>query len=277
MKASSSLQVWPVSMRLATLMAAAAIIAGCGGVGTGGTGGTRNPGNGNTATTSVSGKVADGLLANATVFLDKNGNYQPDRDEPTTATDQNGSYTLVVDSADMGRYPIVAVATRGITVDKGTGLTVPNSYLLSFPATAVTDMPDGNFISPISTQVAELMNTGKYATVQDAKDRLSTQMGLAPGTDILMDYVGTGNSLMQTAAQNMASLMGSQASLVFSGNGTESIDVNRYRAMIGTIYVYLPAITVTATQTNTVTASITSSVASISSGQPFRNMSASFR
>ena len=72
---------------LATIIA---MTAGCGtsgdgptiaGVGTGGTG-------------TVSGKVADGYLVNANVFLDKNGNYVLDVGEPSAMTDINGAYSL---------------------------------------------------------------------------------------------------------------------------------------------------------------------------------------
>src|SRR5450631_4483185 len=112
-------------------MAAAAIliagmIAGCGG----GSGTTPVAG-----TTSVSGKVADGYLAGATVFMDKNGNYQLDAGEPLTVTDANGNYTLTVDPADVGKYPIVAMAIKGQTMDKDTGMAVTSSYVLSMPAT----------------------------------------------------------------------------------------------------------------------------------------------
>ena len=127
---------------LATLIA---ITAGCGtsgdsttiaGVGTGGTG-------------TVSGKVADGYLVNASVFLDKNSNYQMDAGEPSTTTDANGSYTLMVDPADVGRYPIAAMAIKGQTIDKDANQTVPNSYMLSMPASAVSGTVSSNFISPM--------------------------------------------------------------------------------------------------------------------------------
>ena len=88
------------------------IIAGCGNSGT------------NTPITSISGKVADGYLVGATVFLDKNSNYQLDSGEPSATTDLNGGYTLMVDPADVGKYPIVAIAIKGVTVDKDTGTAV---------------------------------------------------------------------------------------------------------------------------------------------------------
>lgn len=83
------------------------LIAGCGGGGS-------SP----ATTTSVSGKVADGYLVGATVFLDKDGNYQLDVGEPSTTTDANGAYTLNVDPADVGKYPLLAIAIKGQTIEK---------------------------------------------------------------------------------------------------------------------------------------------------------------
>lgn len=88
----------------------------------------------------------------------------------------------------------------------------------------------------ISSRVRELMETGKYSTLQLAMDQVRTQMGLPVGTPVLADFIANNNSAMHTAAQNIASLMGSQMSQVLGTNGTSTtIDVNRYRAMMGTI------------------------------------------
>ena len=101
----------------AAVLVTVSLISGCGGTGS------------NPSTTSVSGRVADGYLVNASVFLDKNVNYQMDAGEPSTMTDANGAYTLMIDSADMGRYPIVAMAIKGQTIDKDTNQSVPDSYM----------------------------------------------------------------------------------------------------------------------------------------------------
>ena len=110
----------------AAVLVTVSLISGCGGTGS------------NPSTTSVSGRVADGYLVNASVFLDKNVNYQMDAGEPSTMTDANGAYTLMIDSADMGRYPIVAMAIKGQTIDKDTNQTVPDSFMLSMPASAMS-------------------------------------------------------------------------------------------------------------------------------------------
>lgn len=244
------------------------LISGCGGSGT------------SSSTIPISGVVADGYLINATVFLDKNYNYQLDPGEPSTASSDNGAYTLNLDPADVGEFPIVVLATKGQTIDKDAGLAVLNSFILSMPAKAVSSTVGDNFISPISSQIRELMETGKYSTLQQAMDQVRTQMGLPVGTPVLADFIANNNSAMHTAAQNIASLMGSQMSQVLGTNGTSTtIDVNRYRAMMGTIFCNLSSVKRANVESrmSTLRSSLTTVVGDIMPGQPFRNMSSSFR
>jgi hypothetical protein len=218
------------------------IIAGCGG------GGGSSPAA--VATTSaISGTVADGYLVGATVFLDKNGNYQNDAGEPSTTTDANGGYTLNINSADVGRYPVVAMAIKGQTIDKDTNQTVPNSYMLSMPATAVSGTVNSNFISPMSTLLREKMQANPGMTFADAMTQLRNQMNLPDGIDMMADYVAGSQSgpnaaqfqAMHANAQKMADLMAGQAGLVMNGTG---VNVNRYRNMMGTINSNMTAIAV---------------------------------
>ena len=255
------------------VFAAIFALAGCGGVGTGGTG----------SFTALSGYAADGYLVNATVFLDKNGNYQLDPGEPSATTDANGAYTLNVDPADVGRYPIVVLATKGVTIDKDTNTPVTSSYLFSMPAAAVSGTAGSNFVSPLSSMVRELMETGKYATIQQAMDAMNAQMGLASGTNVMVDYMATSNTTLHTMAQNMVTLMASQMSQILSTNGsTTTVDVNRYRAMMGTIFTDMPAMMGSNSQ-GTMAALIgamtttVSNIPATGAGQPFKNMSAAFR
>lgn len=254
-----------------SVVAFVALLAACAGVGTGGTG------------SLVTGKVADGYLVNATVFLDKNGNYQLDEGEPSATTDGNGAFTLNVAPADVGRYPIVVLATQGVTIDKDTGTAVTSSYLFSMPAAAVSGTANSNFISPLSSMVREMVETGQYATMQQAMDALSAQLGLAAGTDVMVDYLAANNTTLHTAAQDMTTLMASQMSQIISTSGsTTTVDVNRYRAMMGTIFANMPSMMGSNGQgamagiIGTMT-TVVSNVPTSGAGQPFRNMSAAFR
>ena len=234
MKSNYLLKVMSSRQLIALCLFSAVIITGCGsdssttaGVGSGGTG----------TLAKISGTVADGYLVNASVFLDKNGNYQLDAGEPNTTTVANGAYELKVDPADVGKHPLVALVIKDVTIDKDTNQAVTNSYVLSMPKDHVSGTANTNFISPISSQLRELMETGRYTTVQQAADDLRTQMGLPAGMDMTANYIAVNHTDMHYAAQNMATLMGNQMGLVLGTNGsTITVEVSRYRTMMEMIF-----------------------------------------
>jgi len=231
--------IFSVAMLLAT-----GLIAGCGGSGS----------TASTVTTSVSGKVADGYLVGATVFLDKNNNYQLDSGEPSATTDATGSYTLNLDPADVGKYPIVALATNGVTIDKDTNQPVANSYVLCMHAITVTPSTSGtvsgtvsNFISPMSTLIREKLTANPGMTLTEAMTQLRNQMNLPVGINMMADYVAGSQSganathyqNMHTTSRQMVGLMSGQAGLVMNG---ARVNVNRYRSMMATLNTNMPAI-----------------------------------
>ena len=73
------------------------------------------------------------------------------------------------------------MAVKGVTIDKDINQPVQSSYILSMPQDSVSGTVSSNFISPMSTQIRELMATGKY-TMQQAMDLMSTKLGLPAGT-----------------------------------------------------------------------------------------------
>lgn len=246
---------------------------------------TAGVGTGGTGTIVVIGKVADGYLANATVFLDKNGNYRLDSGEPSTTTDANGSYALTLDSADVGKYPVVVIALSGATIDKDNSLTVPNSYLLSLPKESVSGLAAANFISPVSTQLREMLETGLYASLQHAADVLRTKLGLPAGTNMAADFIVGNNSAMHVTAQNMATLMGNQAELVLGSSyatAQSPVDINRYRGMMGAVFNNLSSIRkpYDPTRMTDLSNALSTTINKIPpppAGEPFHNMSSSYR
>lgn len=218
---------------LVVCLASAAIITGCGvggdmtaGVGTGGTG---------TFTASLTGSVADGYLINAVVFLDKNGNYQLDNDEPYAVTGADGISTLTVTPAEREAYPVIAVAFKGITIDSATMLPIASNYVLSFPKESFKTT-GSNTISPISTELRELLETGRYTTVQQAMDVLSNHMGLPPDVNLLAENIVVNNPALNAAAKSIAALMWMQTGQIMSsGSVTPAVDIERYRAMMALI------------------------------------------
>lgn len=206
---------------------AACIIAGCGGSGSGSSG--------SVTSTTISGKVADGYLSGAEVFLDKNGNYQWDGGEPKTTTDGNGAYRMTVSTADAAMYPMVARAIAGATIDRDTNAAVANSYVLCAPAGAT------GFISPMSTLIREKMVANPSMHFTDAMTQLRNQMNLPADINMMADYVAgsqsganaTHHQTMHAIARQMVALMAGQSALVMPDG--RSVIVNRYRSMMGTL------------------------------------------
>lgn len=90
------------------------------GVGTGGTG---------VVTSASADSYVAPVLVGAIVFMDKNGNRQPDADEPSVLTDSDGNYTMPSDAgATTGTLLMQAVA--GSTIVKATGQMVTESYIV---------------------------------------------------------------------------------------------------------------------------------------------------
>jgi hypothetical protein len=265
---------------ISVCLLSASLITGCGsggldtnaGVGSGGTG---------VLAKAVTGTVADGYLVNTTVFLDKNGNYQLDAGEPSAVTDANGAYTLKIDPTDVSKYPIVALAIKGITLDKDTNQAIANSYVLSLPKDSVTGTVS-NFISPMSSQIRELMETGAYASLQQASDALSSKLGLPAGTDMMGDYIQANNTSIHTAAQNMSTLMGNQMVQIMGMNGSNiTVDVNRYRGMMGLMFNNMSSSWWQSSQSGMGTFSSTmttmlSNTPTTPAGQPYWNMSTAY-
>jgi len=253
-------------------------IAGCGGGG-GSDGGT-------TATsTTISGKVADGYLSGAEVFLDKNGNYQWDGGEAKTTTDGNGTYRMTVPTADAATCPVVARAIAGVTIDNDTNTPVANNYVLCAPAGAA------GFISPMSTLIREKMLADPNMTLTEAMTQLRNQMHLPADIDMMADYIAGSQSgvnasqhqTMHTTARQMVSLMAGQSALVMPDG--KNVIVSRYHSMMGTINSNMSGIAANvenhlgehSTFMTTMMTTMQSQMGTISTTGGFMNYSAMFR
>lgn len=100
------------------------------GVGVGGTGVVKTG-------QSVQAAAETGLV-DAIVFVDLNNNRQPDPDEPQARTDANGSYRLELGAGRAVTYPVLLQALAGLTRDRITGETVPETYVTDLQAPVET-------------------------------------------------------------------------------------------------------------------------------------------
>ncbi len=267
-----------VTKYVATALLGAGLLAGCSGSG----------GQASSTGKTITGKVADGYLANAVVFLDKNGNYQLDAGEPNTTTDAAGAFTLTIDPADVGKYPIVALAVKDQTVDQDTpGTKLGNTYVLSMHALTVTSSASGtvtgtvsNFISPYSTLIRETLEANPTMTVAEAVTQVRNQLNMPSDVNIQRDYVFGSMSgahkpefrKMHDVAREMAGLMGGQSLLVMNGNG---LAIGRYRQMMGQIGNNLPQI-MDGADLEALRARLTADMERMPTTAPFRNISSLF-
>lgn len=107
---------------------------------------------------TITGKVIDGYVTGATVFLDLNGNTVLDNNEPSAITGENGEYSLDLDTAqyDCQAYvPLVVDVPVGST-DSDTG-EVTEAYQLVFPPLmgSAIDTGDITDITPLTTVIWE--------------------------------------------------------------------------------------------------------------------------
>ncbi len=103
--------------------------------------------------TAVSGKVIDGYISGATVFLDLNGNEQLDSNEPSAITNAEGDYDLVLteQEAECRTYSalIVDVPVGAQDADFGE---VTEAFRLVYPPTLLSEQ-DSTHITPLTTVI----------------------------------------------------------------------------------------------------------------------------
>lgn len=245
-----------------------ALINGCGG------------GSSSSPSVNVSGKVADGYLRGAEVFLDMNNNYQWDAGEPKTTSGVGGVYSMMVPASDVAKYPVMVRVVAGTTIDEDNLNTmIANGYVMSAPAGVA------GFVSPMSTLIREKMVANPGMNLNDAMTQLRNQMNLSSDIDMMGDYVAgslSGTNLgqyqaMHANAKKMADLMAGQAALVMNGSG---VNLNRYRSMMGTINSNMPAIAANGMNSAFVTnmmSQLQTQLGAISINALFTNYSGMFR
>lgn len=128
------------------------------------------------AVVAVSGVVADGPLAGATVCYDLNDNSACDTGEPSQVTDADGKYTFDIAEAAAGLHSVLA-SVPATAVDKDTGLAVGVAFQLKSPATGSTGA-QAVFVSPLTTLVADRVQDGGK-TLTEAVAEIQATLGLS--------------------------------------------------------------------------------------------------
>ena len=135
----------------------------------------------NTSSVALSGVAIDGNLYKATVFLDLNGDGLLTTGEPTTTTNDAGSFTLSATQEQIDKYKVVVLAVAGTTIDQDNpNTTIASGFTLMAPA------GNTSVVSPFTTQVVAKMEAG--ATLENAKIAVQTELGLT-SVDVMKNYV----------------------------------------------------------------------------------------
>lgn len=137
------------------------------------------------------GIASDPELQGANVYVDANENATYDEGELNTTTDVNGSYTLDIPKADLGKPVIVEGGIDAVTKEKFTGQ-------LSMVAEKNSN---ANNITPLTTLVKSYVDENNVS-LDDAKDAIATKLGLPSSSDLDKDTSKKGNEqLLQVALQ----------------------------------------------------------------------------
>ncbi len=170
-----------ISVRLAaTGIGLSLLLIACGGGGGGST---------PVAKSSLTGVAIDGLLSNATAFLDLNDNGLLDNNEPQGKTNEQGQFTLEATDAELRNHRVVVLVTTD-SVDSDTGK-VDSAFKLMAPA------GEGGVVSPLTTLVAAHMASG--LSRQDAATKVQTDLGLED-LDVMQNFMSSGNERAQKMA-----------------------------------------------------------------------------
>ena len=170
------------------------------------------------ATTSVSTTVVDGAIQNAVVCLDKNGNGLCDAGEVQGRTDINGKVTIDVPTADVGKFPIIAlVGTDANDKDHGRVLT---AYTMSAPADKL------GVVSPLTTLVQQsVAQTGLSSADAARAVQVSTGITVSLFDDFTKTPAATNGGANAAAVARLIVVTSQQQSLQLAGAaGTKSID-----------------------------------------------------
>ena len=188
--------------------------------------------------------VIDGPIQGAMVCLDKNANGACDADETQGTTAADGSVTLTVPEADVGKYAVLAeVGDKAVDMDRPTE-TISTPFTLRSPA-APADKP--TVVSPLTTLVAAHL-AAAGGTTQEAETALQEKLGIsvslfadfskAPLTDAASGHAATvARLLVVTTQQQLKDTAGAKAadgSLLSTADLARAID-NSLLAVLPTL------------------------------------------
>ncbi|NOH98369.1 hypothetical protein [Vibrio sp. 99-70-13A1] len=151
---------------------------------------------GSTSSSGYSVTAIDGYLQNAQVWLDLNGNFALDANEPSATTGAGGKATLDVNGIpNPESYSVIVRAIKGQTIDEDTGTEVVSDYVMSAPA-------GQQDVTPLSTLVHVILERDDSMTEEQAVMTVATQLGIETD-EVLGDFIEDGNTAAAFGAESL--------------------------------------------------------------------------
>lgn len=239
----------PRLLALSTVLLSAGLLVACGGGG--GSGSSEESG------TTVSGKVVDGPIQGAQVFLDLNNNFEHDSGEPISVPSAaDGAFTIVVDSLSSAQLQLANLVTHvpasARDADDG-GLTLAqagrNGFSMLTPASAYISVAEDGaigavpaFVSPLTTLVASEMALNGLSLAQ-ARSAVRDQLGLDEAQDPMQDFIAQPDEQLGELARGIANGLGEigqQISQLAQEQGGQAVR-DQVASIIETLKQELPA------------------------------------
>ena len=151
--------------------------------------------------TTLSGKVIDGYIQDATVCLDLNNNFSCDANEPSAVSGNAGSYSFTYDGVIPSGIQILAdIPVGAFDEDRGA---VTKSYNMMSPA----ENPD--VVTPLTTLVSqEILSSGNQLTAEEAEASVKVSLGFDDSTSLLdNDFFAGENEDLKDVAVSIATAL----------------------------------------------------------------------
>jgi hypothetical protein len=204
-----------IKMKYAMTMMTVALLAACGG-------------GGNNKSFEANGRVIDGYLVDAHVFIDLNANLKHDSGEPSTYTNESGQYAFSDLKIDPTQFSVVAEVIAGKTKDLDyPSAFVSKSYVMTAPA-------GYSNITPITTVVAARVRSSR-GTASEAKTWMAQQLDVQ-GIDIMSDYVASANSVPYKALRNLAVATVPVLQKTYANQAAANINIDQYKSAVLTTF-----------------------------------------
>jgi len=135
-------------------------------------------------TSEISGRVIDGELIYATVFLDLNLNQLLDTNEPKAKTDENGDYSLLI-SSEAKNHANYLNKTAPLVSIGGFDKKSKKEFIGTFTAPFSENNPN---ITPITTLINSMLEADRTQTLDGVKSKLAKSLNIG-AEDLMKDPV----------------------------------------------------------------------------------------